>query len=204
MALMFGRWMDVPLYLEPAWNPVLSNPSNPGRRTGYPERLMSPCNFQMLPVKIMKFGMTGLRGMENGRTGLLLQNLWKRSIQDSSTIKPDQVYCLPIFLFRLLISSSSGSVFSFIRLPIFLFRLVISSSYYLVESSSHFLVFPSSCPVFAFPRLTIFLLNHLLISSSSYLLVLLSYLLVPSSGTIFSVPPFSIFWLPCIAHDSVY
>ncbi|XP_023325867.1 methylglutaconyl-CoA hydratase, mitochondrial [Eurytemora carolleeae] len=48
----------------------------------------------MLPVKIMRFGMaewkTGMKGMENGRKGLLLQNLCKRGIQDSSSIKPDQ------------------------------------------------------------------------------------------------------------------
>ena len=33
----------------------------------------------------------GMKGMENGRKGLFLQNLCKRGIQDSSLIKPDQV-----------------------------------------------------------------------------------------------------------------
>ena len=100
--LMFGRWMDVLLYPELALNLVLSNPSNPGLKIGCPERLMLPCKFQMLPVKIMRFGMTGwqagMKGMENGRKGLFLQNLCKRGIQDSSLIKPDQVLSLyPMF-----------------------------------------------------------------------------------------------------------
>ena len=63
---------------------------------------MLPCKFQMLPVKIMRFGVagwqTGMKGMENGRKGLLWQNLCKRGIQDSSSIKPDQVlYLYPMF-----------------------------------------------------------------------------------------------------------
>ena len=110
--LMFGRWMDVLLYPELALNLVLSNPSNPGLKIGCPERLMLPCKFQMLPVKIMRFGMTGwqagMKGMEIGRKGLLLQNLCKRGIQDSSLIKPDQV--LPLR------SSSKSSPFILLNL----------------------------------------------------------------------------------------
>ena len=104
--------MDVLLYPELALNLVLSNPSNPGLKIGCPERLMLPCKFQMLPVKIMRFGMTGwqagMKGMENGRKGLFLQNLCKRGIQDSSLIKPDQV--LPLR------SSSESSPFILLNL----------------------------------------------------------------------------------------